>query len=913
MQVKRNFDEIYRQEVDPWNIGDATSDRYNLYYDLIKKYAGCNGVILDIGCGFGAFLSRFQNDFRKLIGIEICDAAIKKGKKSYPHIAFVRGSAGELEGVIGGTCDAIIFSDVICYLDESRKNAALKWIADHLDGGGLALIAAWCPGGQYLEFDELKRLVLKYFAIEHVDFLESKHAVFVVRKKRYLIAITVDYETWQPLPKGKTIDWDKDVFNPTDELLKICKQESVCLTIMAEMGEYFWLDKNDPQVSKKMAQQWQGAISAGHDVQLHLHPNWLPELGARYQQGKWIWDWQRAKLGDCAEDVVGIINRCKVELESILRQVDPAYQVTAFRAGAYGAQPFKRIYDALKVNGIYCDSSVYAGGISAERGYDYSLAFSSHQPYFANAYDPQLKAPPSEKDVVEIPIFTFSPGKRCFLDGSEGALFAERLLNYVEKKVRRIYTSEWYRREKRLKQILNNAYHRLKPLRPRVNHLLPRSLAHYLTNYGSETSVGHEYFVVIGHTKAELHFSAISHNLSKLKKDGRFEFVTLSEMATTARGELESSVSKNAKEEAIYQVKRESVSVLGSERNEAQSYYLQQGIPLDREKLLDLGCGAGYWSDRIVNLYPWIKVVGVDSGVDFIIHAKDHFSSDRVSFQVGDFANLSFSEKSFDCVYADNVLEHAYDVDATLSGIFRVLRIGGVLVAAIPSDASNPNRICDNHTWKTAPHDVRMRLENAGFVNISIKEMDVFRQLGMPPYPPSNDRMMFIKAWKRPREASPMERAVEAMAWVYQNLNPEETSEGTDPVQILSNGYAFCTGYSIVLGKLLQREGFQVKWVTMQAKNHPRGKGEEKVDSHEVIEVKVDSQEIILDPMTNTCIPHSLGELLKNPILAQEKKNPDERYIERSYRLYDTDFWYSRIHEYAVRSDVNERWVFQQK
>jgi len=151
------------------------------------------------------------------------------------------------------------------------------------------------------------------------------------------------------------------------------------------------------------------------------------------------------------------------------------------------------------------------------------------------------------------------------------------------------------------------------------------------------------------------------------------------------------------------------------------------------------------------------------------------------------------------------------------------------------------------------------------------------------------------------------------MAWVYQNLHPQKTSQGTDPVQILSKGYAFCTGYAIVLGKLLQREGFQVKWVTMLAKNHPRGKGEERVDSHEVIEVKVDSQEIVLDPMTNTCIPNSFGELLKNPTLAREKKDPDERYIERSYRLYDTVFWYSRIHEYAVRSDVNERWVFQQK
>jgi hypothetical protein len=249
-----------------------------------------------------------------------------------------------------------------------------------LDKDGLAFIAAWSPGGKYLEFDEFKRLVQKYFVVEKDLFLETQHAVFIARRKRQVIAITIDYETWHPIPRGKTIDWERNVFQPTDQLLRACDQEQVKLTLMAELGEYFWLQQNDPTLAGRMEQQWAEAVSRGHDVQMHLHPNWLPELGARKVGNEWSWDWSLAHISNYPGDVVELIRRCKTALENVLRRVDPTYRVTCFRAGAYATQPFKPLHDALVVNGIFCDTSVYAGGVSSERGYDYSLAYSRHQP-----------------------------------------------------------------------------------------------------------------------------------------------------------------------------------------------------------------------------------------------------------------------------------------------------------------------------------------------------------------------------------------------------------------------------------------------------------------------------------------------------------------------------------------------------
>jgi hypothetical protein len=67
--------------------------------------------------------------------------------------------------------------------------------------------------------------------------------------------------------------------------------------------------------------------------------------------------------------------------------------------------------------------------------------------------------------------------------------------------------------------------------------------------------------------------------------------------------------------------------------------------------------------------------------------------------------------------------------------------------------------------------------------------------------------------------------------------------------------------------------------------------------------LRAEGVEVLLDPMANTCIPHALEDVLRNPALAAPKENPDRRYRERSCQLYDTAFWYSRAARYAVRAD----------
>ncbi len=914
MRVKRDFEAVYRAESDPWKIGEADSDRYNLYFDLIEKHAGRRGSVLDIGCGFGAFLARFEREFATLTGVELSAEAIRKGQGRFPFIRFLQGSAEALDGVAGleGPFDAVIYSDVICYFGETGRRRSLAWIAAHLSEGGLAFIAAWCPGGKYLTPGELERLVRRYFKVEERRVLDSGHAVFAARRRRTMAAATVDCETWHPVPPGCRIDWEEDVFRPAEAFMAMAEGVGVPLTFMAEMGEYFWLKANEPALAARMEVLWAGMARRGHDVQLHLHPSWLPEMGARREGERWHWDGTLSRPADYPGDLAALIKRCREALEAAVRPGKPDHRVTVFRAGAYQVQPFRRLHQALAAAGIAADSSVWAGGVSAERGYDFTLAWSDHQPWLASAWDPQLPAPPAERGVVELPVFTWAPGRRWFLDGTEGRDIARNLLDWLRRRDAAFFSSEAWRRRQALRTRLGDVYARLKGVRGLVNRLLPRGLAHGLVGYPPPDVPGHDYFVLIGHTKGEHDLAAVGRNLAGLKRAG-VEFVTLSAMAAEARAELEETARENAGAEAAYQVAREYPVVMGRERNEAQSALLQGMMPLDRDAVLDLGCGAGDWSARLHALYPWMRVTGLDRGLDFVARAGERRASPSVRFLAGDFLALPLAGGSFDAVYADNSLEHAWDVDATLAEIARVLRPGGALLAAVPPDALNPDRTCDNHVWKTAPHEIRMRLEAAGFTDIYMEEIDTFRRLGQPPYPPSGDLMVFLLAWKRPKPAGPEERAREIMGWVYRRLDPSESQASNDWREILAGGRAFCMGYAIVLGEILEREGFPVKWVTMVAAGHPRGKGKDCEDTHEVLSVAVDGREVTMDPMANAWFPSPPEALIADPRLAVPEAMPDDRWRARGYDLYAAPFWYERVRRWAVRDRLADPLRFREK
>jgi len=96
-------------------------------------------------------------------------------------------------------------------------------------------------------------------------------------------------------------------------------------------------------------------------------------------------------------------------------------------------------------------------------------------------------------------------------------------------------------------------------------------------------------------------------------------------------------------------------------------------------KLLDVGCGSGYFSKLAVD--KQIDVTGLDATTELIAEAKKRVPT--ANFLVGEMEELPFEEKSFDVVCGFNSFQYAADIKNALMEAKRVLKDGGKLAAMI--------------------------------------------------------------------------------------------------------------------------------------------------------------------------------------------------------------------------------------
>lgn len=150
-------------------------------------------------------------------------------------------------------------------------------------------------------------------------------------------------------------------------------------------------------------------------------------------------------------------------------------------------------------------------------------------------------------------------------------------------------------------------------------------------------------------------------------------------------------------------------------------------------KVLEIGCGTGYFSKELVR--TGADITAIDISPDLLLVAAQKVIANNIVFQVENAYAMNLADDSFDFIVGSSVLHHL-DVEQALQECWRALKPGGILRFTEPN-MLNPQialqrnipfirRRMGDSLDETAffRWSLRKQLAKAGFVDISIRPFD---------------------------------------------------------------------------------------------------------------------------------------------------------------------------------------------
>jgi 2-polyprenyl-3-methyl-5-hydroxy-6-metoxy-1,4-benzoquinol methylase len=133
---------------------------------------------------------------------------------------------------------------------------------------------------------------------------------------------------------------------------------------------------------------------------------------------------------------------------------------------------------------------------------------------------------------------------------------------------------------------------------------------------------------------------------------------------------------------------------------------IEQLNPPAKDKIMDLGCGAGVFL-KMADRNNWKHCVGVDVNERYSSMYKD---TPGVQFLQGRFESLDPTKlgRDYDCISMWSVLEHLYDLPGILGTLKGMLKKNGLLFILVPNAASMATRLMremsPTFNWKHVSH-----------------------------------------------------------------------------------------------------------------------------------------------------------------------------------------------------------------
>lgn len=227
------------------------------------------------------------------------------------------------------------------------------------------------------------------------------------------LALTHDWE----LRGDGSGDIERIQFAPMRQLLEVYAKFDARTTFLPDVMQqlrFSRLEARHPEL-KSLADFWdehaREAFRQGHDIQLHLHPQWL---NAQYENGSWRLDGDWSILNYDREAAATMLADAKQYLENLLQPLDSSYRCLAFRAGALAAAPSDHLFRSLASLGIQLDVSIAGGLIVNNRNLqlDYRNCEETFLPFYPVMEDAR-RVSDEREDIVCVPLNHFYGSRRA--------------------------------------------------------------------------------------------------------------------------------------------------------------------------------------------------------------------------------------------------------------------------------------------------------------------------------------------------------------------------------------------------------------------------------------------------------------------------------------------------------------------
>lgn len=153
----------------------------------------------------------------------------------------------------------------------------------------------------------------------------------------------------------------------------------------------------------------------------------------------------------------------------------------------------------------------------------------------------------------------------------------------------------------------------------------------------------------------------------------------------------------------------------------------------DHDRVLELGCGTGYFTKELAKLN--INITAIDISPELIEEARKEVKTGNVVFEVRNAYQTDYPDNLFDAVLGSSVLHHL-DIEKAIAEMYRVLKPGGHIAFTEPNMMNPQIALQKNIPWlkrklgdspdETAFFRWKLKnlLQNAGFQQVRIIPFD---------------------------------------------------------------------------------------------------------------------------------------------------------------------------------------------